>query len=115
MKSLARGLPIVVMPFGRDQKDNGARVAAAGAGLSLPSTANPARIAGAVRRVLEEPGFRQGAERMAAVIARDVKEDRAVAEMETLATGHESSSDLLVLPDQPVEPAPLHRVARKRG
>lgn len=91
MKALARGLPVVVMPFGRDQKDNGARVAAAGAGLSLPSTATPARIAGAVRRVLEEPGFRRGAERMAAVIARDVKEDRAVAEMEALATGHESS------------------------
>ena len=85
MKALAHALPLVVMPFGRDQKDNGARVEVCGAGVSLPPTASPGRIASAVRRVLEEPAFRAGAQRMAAVIARDVKEDRAVAEMEALA------------------------------
>lgn len=85
MKALAHGLPLVVMSFGRDQIDNGARVEAAGAGLSIPAGASPARIARAVSRVLEEPGFREGARRMAAFIARDVEEDRAVAEMEALA------------------------------
>ena len=85
MKALAHALPLVVMPFGRDQKDNGARVEVCGAGVSLPPTAGPARIASAVRRVLEEPAFRASAQRMAAVIARDVREDRAVAEMEALA------------------------------
>lgn len=85
MKALAHGLPLVVIPFGRDQKDNGARVEAAGAGLSLSPGASPARIAAAVRRLLEEPGFRERAQWMAGIIARDVKEDRAVAEMEALA------------------------------
>jgi UDP:flavonoid glycosyltransferase YjiC (YdhE family) len=78
------------MPFGRDQKDNGVRIEMAGAWLSLSPSASPARIAAAIRRVLEEPGFRQGAQRMATVIARDVREDCAVSEMEALA-GHSSS------------------------
>jgi UDP:flavonoid glycosyltransferase YjiC (YdhE family) len=90
MKALAHGLPVVVMPFGRDQKDNGARVEVAGAGLSLSLNASPRRIAIAVRRVLEEPGLREGARRMAAIIGRDVKEDRAVVEMEALTARHES-------------------------
>jgi MGT family glycosyltransferase len=85
MKALAHGLPVVVMPFGRDQKDNGARVEVAGAGLSISAGSNPTRIASAIRRVLDEPGFRKAAERLAVVIARDVKEDRAVFEMESLA------------------------------
>lgn len=85
MKALAHGLPVVVMPFGRDQKDNGARVQVAGAGLSISPGASPARIADAIRRMLEEPRFRLAAQRLAAIIARDLKEDRAVTEMEELA------------------------------
>jgi len=85
MKALALGLPVVVMPFGRDQKDNGARIEVAGAGLSVSASASARRIAAAIRRVLDEPGFRQGAQRIASAIARDVKEDRAVLEMEALA------------------------------
>jgi UDP:flavonoid glycosyltransferase YjiC (YdhE family) len=85
MKALAHGLPLAVMPFGRDQKDNAARVEAAGAGVAVSPRAGPARIAATVRRIVEEPRWRGGATRMAACIARDVKEDRAVAEMEALA------------------------------
>ena len=96
MKALAHGLPLVVMPFGRDQKDNGARVEVIGAGLSLSSNAGPARIAVAIRRVLEEPGFREAAQRVAAIIRRDVKEDRAVSEMEALATQHRSAVPVAV-------------------
>jgi len=91
MKALAHGVPVVVMPFGRDQKDNGARVEAAGAGLSLSPNVRATRIAAAVRRLLGESSFRDNARRMAGIIARDVKEDRAVAEMEALAARHEAS------------------------
>jgi MGT family glycosyltransferase len=90
MKALAYALPLVVMPFGRDQKDNGARVEACGAGVTVPATGGSARIAAAIRRVLEEPAFRESARRMAGIIARDVREDRAVAEMEALG-GHTSA------------------------
>lgn len=84
MKALAHGLPIVVMPFGRDQKDNGARVEVAGAGIALSPSSNTGRIANAIRRVLEEPAFRSGAQRMAEIIGRDVRADRAVSELEAL-------------------------------
>jgi MGT family glycosyltransferase len=87
MKALAHGLPLVVVPLGRDQKDNAARVEACGAGLRLSAGASAQRIADAVRRVLGEPRFRESAQRMSAVIARDVRDDRAVAEMEALASG----------------------------
>lgn len=85
MKALSQALPVVVMPFGRDQKDNGARVAASGAGLSLSPNASPERIKRAVLRVHGEKSFRESARRMSNIIARDVQEDRAVAELETLA------------------------------
>src|SRR6185437_1323796 len=84
MKALAHGLPIVVMPFGRDQKDNGARVEVAGAGIALSPSSSAGRIANAIRRVLEEPAFRSGAQRMAEIIGRDVRADRAVSELEAL-------------------------------
>jgi len=100
MKALAHGLPVVAMPFGRDQKDNGARIEVAGAGLSLSQKSSPARIAVAIRRVLEEPGFRAGAQRMAAIIGRDVKEDRAVLEMEALTTRHQSATPVVARPSQ---------------
>jgi MGT family glycosyltransferase len=86
MKALAHGLPLVVLPLGRDQKDNAARVEACGAGVRLSRSASPRRIADAVRRVMGEPHFRESAQRMAAFIARDVREDRAVVEMEALAS-----------------------------
>jgi UDP:flavonoid glycosyltransferase YjiC (YdhE family) len=84
MKTLAHGLPLVVMPFGRDQNDNGARVEVSGAGIALSPSSGTGRIADAIRRVLEEPAFRSCAQRMAEIIARDVRADRAISEMEAL-------------------------------
>src|SRR5262245_17231174 len=85
MKTLAHSVPLVVISLGRDQLDNAARVEACGGGVRLSAGASASRIAQAVRRVLEEPRFRERARDMAAIIARDVREDRAVAEMEALA------------------------------
>jgi len=110
MKALAHGLPVVVMPLGRDQKDNGARVEVADAGLSLPQNASPARIAVTIRRVLEEPGFREGARRMAAIIGRDIKEDRAIVEMEALTTRRHSPGLVVARPGASVASYPLKRV-----
>lgn len=70
MKALAAGVPLVCAPMGRDQDDNAARVARLGCGLRVPRTASPARIREALRRVIDEPDFRQAAGRMAAAIAR---------------------------------------------
>jgi MGT family glycosyltransferase len=85
IKALAAGVPQVCLPLGRDQLDNAARVDWHGAGLRLKPSAEAPGIAEAVRRVLEEPSFAHGARRLAAAIADDVREDRAVAELEELA------------------------------
>ena len=87
MKALAHGLPIVVMPLGRDQRDNAARVEVCGAGVRISASASTTQIADAVRRVLRESRFREHAQRMATIIARDLQEDRAVVELEALAAG----------------------------
>src|SRR6185312_17370469 len=63
--ALAHGVPLVVLPLGADQPDNAERVRALGAGVVLDAaTASPARIAEAVRAVLEEPAYRAAAERL---------------------------------------------------
>ena len=85
IKTLAAGVPVVAMPLGRDQLDNAARVVHHGAGLRVKPKASAEAIANAVRRVLDEPSFAANAERLAAAIAADLAEDRAVAELEELA------------------------------
>jgi MGT family glycosyltransferase len=85
IKALAAGVPQVCLPLGRDQLDNAARVEWHGAGLRLKPNAEADAVASAVRRVIEEPSFAAGAQRMAAAIAEDLREDRAVAELEELA------------------------------
>ena len=86
IKSLAAGVPLVCLPLGRDQLDNAARVDYHGARQRLKPSAEPAAITAAVRRVTGEPSFAAGAQRLAAAIAEDVREDRAVAELEELAS-----------------------------
>jgi MGT family glycosyltransferase len=85
IKALAAGVPLVVLPMGRDQLDVAARVTAAGAGVRVKPKASPARIAAAVREVLDQPSYRRNAERLAAAIAEELKEDRAVLELEEMA------------------------------
>jgi MGT family glycosyltransferase len=85
IKALAEGVPLVCLPLGRDQLDNAARVEYHGAGLRLKARAATRQIADAVRRVIDEPSFGAAARRLAAAIDMDVREDRAVAELEELA------------------------------
>jgi MGT family glycosyltransferase len=84
IKSLAAGVPVVAMPLGRDQLDNAARVVHHGAGLRLKPNVAPGAIAEAVRRVIDEPSFRENAGRLAEAIAVETAEDRAADELEAL-------------------------------
>jgi UDP:flavonoid glycosyltransferase YjiC (YdhE family) len=95
LKALAAGVPVVALPLGRDQLDNAARVAHHGAGLRLKPKASPEAIAKALRRVLDEPSFAANAERLAAAIAAETAEDRAVVELEALASLDSSAADEL--------------------
>jgi MGT family glycosyltransferase len=85
LKALAAGVPLVVVPLGRDQPDVAARVVHAGAGVRLGKGASTRRIGAAVRRVLDDPRHKEAAARVAATLERERREDRAVAELEALA------------------------------
>jgi MGT family glycosyltransferase len=85
MKSLAAGVPMLLLPHGRDQADNAARVTARGAGISVKRTAKPDRIAAAVRKLLDDPLYRFRAQRLGAAVRRDAASDRLVSELEDAA------------------------------
>ncbi|HET9111973.1 MAG TPA: nucleotide disphospho-sugar-binding domain-containing protein [Ktedonobacterales bacterium] len=85
--ALAYGKPLVCIPMGRDQGDNAARVTYRGAGVICSRKASAEQLRQAIRRTLEEPSFRQSAQRLAADIARDGGPTVAIEEMERLAAG----------------------------
>lgn len=66
-KALARGVPVVAVPFGRDQAEVARRVAVARAGVRLPArTLSPERLRKAVR---EATAMRTGAQQVANAFA----------------------------------------------
>jgi UDP:flavonoid glycosyltransferase YjiC (YdhE family) len=84
MKTLAAGVPMVVMPHGRDQKDNGVRIRARGAGLVLPRNASSRRIATALQRVLDDSSFTDNARSLGTVIYRDAHTDDLLTALQDL-------------------------------
>ena len=86
MRSLSHGVPLVVLPMGRDQNDNAARVDYHGAGLRLDPSVPPQMVGEAVRRVLSEPSFAERATALARAMAEEGPGPmRLVAEVEDLA------------------------------
>ena len=81
-KALAHGVPVVAVPFGRDQPEVARRVEVAGAGVRLPvRKLTPDRLRDAVRRAIE---LRPGAERIAAAFAAAGGAVRRADEVEAL-------------------------------
>ncbi|MBU6457915.1 MAG: glycosyltransferase [Bradyrhizobium sp.] len=86
MRSLSHGVPLVVLPMGRDQNDNAARVDYHGAGLRLDPSVPPPMLGEAVRRVLSEPSFAERAMALGRAIAEEGPGPaRLVAEIEDFA------------------------------
>jgi EryCIII-like glycosyltransferase len=84
MKALAAGVPMVVLPHGRDQADTAARVTARGAGIALARTASSSAIRRAVQRVLQHDSYRAAARGLADVIRRDAEGNTLIQELEDL-------------------------------
>ena len=81
-KALAHGVPVVAVPFGRDQPEVARRVEVARAGVRLPARRlTPDRLRAAVRRAIE---LRPGAERIAAAFAAAGGAVAAANELEAL-------------------------------
>ena len=84
VRALAAGVPMVVVPHGRDQADNAARIATRGAGVTVRRSASPRQVAAAVSRVLSEPSFASAADRLGRSIRRDAASGALIAELEDL-------------------------------
>lgn len=84
VKALAAGVPALCLPMGRDQGDNVVRAARHGAVLALRPSARPERIAAAVRRLLDDPSYRDNAQALGAVIRADATGTTLVDELESL-------------------------------
>jgi MGT family glycosyltransferase len=87
LKALIAGAPLVVVPLGRDQPDNAGRVVHAGAGIRLRKDASTAAVRAAVARVIDDPRYRAAARQMAARLAAERDDNRAVDELEQVAAG----------------------------
>jgi MGT family glycosyltransferase len=85
LRPLMAEVPLLCLPMGRDQNDNAARVTARGAGLSLAADASPEAIAAAIRRLLDEPGFRAAAVALGSAIRADEAARSAEDALEGLA------------------------------
>ncbi len=83
-RALCHGLPLLVMPMGRDQDDIALRVEFHGAGLSLPPTASEMEIATALSRLIDEPHFHAASRRLGLAISREVDAAGLVGEMEEI-------------------------------
>ena len=70
LDALAAGVPIVALPIGFEQPATAARIARIGAGRVLsPRWLSTGRLAGALRAVIEQPGYARAARWLAAEIA----------------------------------------------
>ena len=81
-RALLHGLPLLVMPLGRDQSDNAVRVEHHGAGLTLSPLASELEIGSALNRLIREPHFAVAARRLGDAIAMEIKQNAFVAEIE---------------------------------
>jgi UDP:flavonoid glycosyltransferase YjiC (YdhE family) len=91
-RSLLNGVPLLVIPMGRDQADNAARVVARGAGLALADSATEKEIEFSIERLITESHFRIGAARLGSSISSDVNSPTLVKEIETIATQRQRRS-----------------------
>ncbi|CAB3783586.1 4'-demethylrebeccamycin synthase [Paraburkholderia caffeinitolerans] len=83
MRSLHHGVPLVILPMGRDQNDNAARVDYHGAGLRLDHSVHQIIIGEAVRRVLSERCFAERAMALGRAVAKEGPgPERIAAEIE---------------------------------
>ena len=84
-RALASGVPLICIPFGRDQPTNAAYVVAKGAGLKLGKKASVAHIREAIQRVIKESAFRENARQVGKTVAEDVRRSTGVQVLEQVA------------------------------
>jgi UDP:flavonoid glycosyltransferase YjiC (YdhE family) len=111
LKALIAGVPLVVVPLGRDQPDNAARVVHAGAGTRLRKKASVSALRAATARVIEDPRYRAAAGRMASRLAAERDDNLAVDELEHVAADARAGTSRR----GPASPADKARTDRTAG
>jgi MGT family glycosyltransferase len=86
-RALMHHKPMIVVPHGRDQNDNAARVTARGAGVMLPATSAAFEYRAAIEYMLADPRFAEAAQAFGERIAEDVRNSPVVEALERLAAG----------------------------
>ena len=86
LAALSLGIPQLCLPQAADQFLNAAAIADAGAGISIaPEDVEPASVATAIRRLLDDNRYGDAAGRVAQEIAAMPSPDEVARELETLA------------------------------
>lgn len=85
MKALAAGKPLLLMPHGRDQADNAARVAARGAGLVLPPDAGVSDIHAVLERLLCDGRYAAAAAELGRKVKAEAEGSRLIPLLEEFA------------------------------
>ncbi len=84
--ALADGVPLLCIPGGRDQPDNGARVALAGAGVRARKNTSSRKLRRMIATALQDPALKHGARAMATALARRDGAITIAEQLEHLAT-----------------------------
>lgn len=84
-RALIHRKPMIVVPHGRDQNDNAVRVAARGAGVTLPADAPAAAFRSAIEELLSDPAYAAAARELGDRVADEVERSPVVEELERLA------------------------------
>jgi MGT family glycosyltransferase len=85
IRSLAGGVPVMVVPISRDQPDNAARVVHHRVGIKVSQRSSAKKFAAALRGALADDEVRANARAMAARLAPDIGAPKAIAALEELA------------------------------
>jgi len=88
MSAFAHGVPLLCVPFARDQRDIALRAVATGAAVRLRPTGLTARkLSRAIEQILERPGYRQAARRIKASLASEDGASDAAREIAAVGVG----------------------------
>jgi len=85
IKAATAGLPQLIIPHGRDQADNGIRIAHRGAGIVLPRGSDSDTIRAAVETLLADPAYAEAAQALGRRIREGYDPDAVVRELERIA------------------------------
>ena len=91
MAALMHRVPILVVPHGRDQADNAARISERGAGLTVSRTAPTEEIRAALTRLIFEPEFRTAAGALGDAVDAEARASSLIADLEALASSTSAS------------------------